>query len=473
MHYLSTRGDAPVFDFNGAMMSGLAADGGLYLPVEWPRFAESGIAALNGLSYAETAVAVMQPFIGHAIDRREMERLAADAYGGFRHRALAPLVQIGDNDFVLELFHGPTLAFKDFAMQMLSRLMERELRRKGGRLTIIGATSGDTGAAAVEAFRGRAGIDLFILYPDGRVSDVQRRQMTTTPPGGNVHTLAIEGTFDDCQAIVKALFNDAAFRTRHCLSGVNSINWARIVAQIPYYFYAAVSLGAPHRPVSFVVPTGNFGDIFAGYAAKRMGLPVERLVIATNANDILARTLENGVYEPRGVVATSSPSMDIQVSSNFERLVFEATGRNPSRLRSLMDELKKRGNFRLEQAELDAIRRDFSAFSADENEVARTMAATLESDAYLADPHTAVGLAAARKAFGGRRAAPVVTLGTAHPAKFPQAVRRATGAEAKLPPNLAGIMNAAEHFERLPNSVSAVADCIDRRTATAKSRLTA
>ena len=473
MHYLSTRGDAPVLDFNGAMMTGLAADGGLYMPAVWPRLAGSDIAALAGRSYAETAVAVMRLFIGEAIDPAELERLTASAYAGFRHKALAPLVQIGDNEFVLELFHGPTLAFKDFAMQVLSRLMERELRRKGGRLTIIGATSGDTGAAAIEAFKGRTGIDIFILYPHGRVSEVQRRQMTTAAGGGNVHALAIDGTFDDCQAIVKALFNDAPFRIRHALSAVNSINWARIVAQIPYYVHAAVALGAPHRSVNFVVPTGNFGDIFAAYAAKRMGLPIERLVIATNANDILARTLASGVYERRSVVATSSPSMDIQVSSNFERLIFEAAGRDPARVRALMENLRKSGSFRLGEEELEAIRSDFSAHAADEDEVAHTMKATLKESNYLADPHTAVGLAAAHRAFKGRDAVPVVTLATAHPAKFPDAVRSATGLEARLPAGLSAILEAKEHFQILENDVSAVADVIDRHTRMAESRMTA
>ncbi len=327
MRYVSTRGEAPPLDFVDVTLAGLARDGGLYVPESWPRLAPQAIQAFAGRPYAEVAVEVIRPFVGDAIAERDLARMAREAYGSFRHAAVAPLTQYGVNDFMLELFHGPTLAFKDLAMQLLGRLMDHALAARGERTTVVVATSGDTGGAAVEAFRGRARADLFVLYPQGRISDVQRRMMTTAGDG-NVHALAIEGTFDDCQAIVKGMFNHHAFRDRVALSGVNSINWARIVAQAVYYFTAAVALGAPHRKLAFTVPTGNFGDVYAGYVALCMGLPIDRLVIATNVNDILARTLATGAYETRDVVATSSPSMDIQVASNFERILFEAGGRD-------------------------------------------------------------------------------------------------------------------------------------------------
>ena len=327
MRYVSTRGEAPPLGFVEATLAGLARDGGLYVPAAWPRLDADTIAGFAGRPYAEVAVEVIRPFVGDAIPEHDLARMTREAYGNFRHPAVAPLVQFGASDFVLELFHGPTLAFKDVAMQLLGRLMDHVLAARGERTTIVVATSGDTGGAAVEAFRGRARADLFVLFPQGRISDVQRRMMTTVGDD-NVHALAIEGTFDDCQAIVKGMFNHHAFRDRARLSGVNSINWARIVAQVVYYFTAAVALGSPHRKVAFTVPTGNFGDIYAGYVALCMGLPVDRLVIATNVNDILARTIATGTYELREVVPTSSPSMDIQVASNFERLLFDAYGRD-------------------------------------------------------------------------------------------------------------------------------------------------
>ncbi len=331
MLYLSTRGEAQKLGFSDALLAGLARDGGLYVPDAMPRLSLGAIEALAGAPYAEVACSVILPFVDDAMSEADLAAMTAETYAGFRHAATAPLVQIGDNLFILELFHGPTLAFKDFAMQWLGRAMNRALKARGARATIVGATSGDTGAAAIEAFAGQSQTDIFILYPHGRVSDVQRRQMTTVDQP-NVHAIAIEGSFDDCQAIIKGLFNDLAFRDANHLSGVNSINWARIVAQIVYYFTSAAALGAPLRRVSFSTPTGNFGDILAGWCAKRMGLPVERLVIATNENDILARTLSSGEYRAREVVATQSPSMDIQVSSNFERLLFDAYGRDASAL---------------------------------------------------------------------------------------------------------------------------------------------
>ncbi len=421
------------------------------------------IAALAGAPYPKLAAKIMTPFVGDALEERELAALTGQAYSRFNHPAFAPLVQIADNLFILELFHGPTLAFKDFAMQALALLMDRELQASGERAVIIGATSGDTGAAAIEAFKGRSAIDVFILYPHGRVSDVQRRQMTTVAEP-NIHTLAVEGTFDDCQAIVKALFNDIAFRDRWRLSAVNSINWARIMAQIPYYFAAATALGGPHRAVNFAVPTGNFGDVFAGYAAKQMGLPIDRLLIATNSNDILVRALETGRYEPKGVAATSSPSMDIQISSNFERLLFEASGRDSARIRSQMNALKQEGAFTLTDGELTAIRSTFAARRADDETVARTIRETHAETGYLADPHTAVAIAATQ---AERTDGPTVVLATAHPAKFPAAVERASGIAPVAPERLRDLMSAKEHFSIISNDVLEVAGVIAKRAGAA------
>ncbi|MCC6204441.1 MAG: threonine synthase, partial [Hyphomicrobiales bacterium] len=418
MHYVSTRGEAPVLGFSDAVLAGLARDGGLYVPKEWPHFSAADIRVMRGLSYADVAIRVLTPFLGGQIATETFERLVREAYATFRHEAVCPLVQIGPNRFVLELFHGPTLAFKDVAMQLLARLMDHILAERGERATIVGATSGDTGGAAIEAFAGRDRTDIFILFPHGRVSPVQQRQMTTNG-AANVHALAVEGNFDDCQGLVKDMFNDHRFRDRLSLSGVNSINWARIMAQIVYYFTSALSLGAPDRPVSFTVPTGNFGDIFAGYAAKRMGLPIERLVIATNDNDILARTLATGEYRMNGVVATTSPSMDIQISSNFERLLFEASGRDGAAVRGYMANLKQSSGFRIAEPAIKAIRDEFDAGRSTMDETAATIRNMLKANGYLLDPHTATGVHVSENAAG---TAPMVVLGTAHPAKFPDAV---------------------------------------------------
>jgi threonine synthase len=385
-----------------------------------------------------------------------------DAYASFRHPAVCPLTQVGDNLFVLELFHGPTLAFKDVAMQLLGRLMDHVLRARAARATIIGATSGDTGSAAVEAFRGLNQVDVFILYPHGRVSEVQRRQMTGVD-AANVHTIALEGTFDDCQAIVKALFNHARFRDELQLSGVNSINWARIAAQTVYYFTAAVALGAPHRPVSFAVPTGNFGDVLAGWVAKRMGLPIEQLMLATNANDILARTLATGTYEVRGVTPTTSPSMDIQVSSNFERLLFDAYGRDGAAVRRLMGSLAQSGSFSIAAEPLASICEEFAAEAVGEDAVVGEISETWTKAGYLLDPHTAVGVKAARSLLAEEPQIPVIALSTAHPAKFPEAVERATGIRPKLPPHLADLLDRKERFTVLPNDQAAVETFIRER----------
>lgn len=448
MRYVSTRGLAPELDFVEVMLAGLARDGGLYVPVSWPTLDAKAIAALAGRPYAEVAVEVMRPFVGYSIPEADLARMAREAYGSFRHPATAPLVQLGDNLFVLELFHGPTLAFKDLAMQLVSRLMDHVLRARGERTTIVVATSGDTGGAAVEAFRGRAQADVVVLYPHGRISEVQRRMMTSAPDN-NVHALAIEGNFDDCQALVKAMFNHHAFRDRVRLSGVNSINWARVLAQVVYYFTSAVALGAPHRKVAFTVPTGNFGDVYAGFVASKMGLPIDRLVVATNVNDILVRTLATGDYEIRDVTATTSPSMDIQISSNFERLLFETCGRDAQKVRSLMGSLAQSRRFSVPSDALKQMRTLFTADKASEQESAATIRAWMKEAGYCADPHTAVALAVAEKEHRDP-AVPMVVLSTAHPAKFPDAVAAACGVTPALPDWLADLPKRQERVTVLP-----------------------
>jgi threonine synthase len=466
VRYISTRGEAPALGFIDVTLAGLARDGGLYVPDSWPVFSSEQIAALAGRPYAEVACEIARPFIGGTIADADLSRMAHEAYGTFHHPAVAPLAQLGANTFVLELFHGPTLAFKDLAMQFLARLMDHALAQRGERSTIVVATSGDTGGAAVEAFRGSARLDVIALYPHGRISDVQRRMMTTHPDA-NVHALAVEGTFDDCQAIVKGLFNHHAFRDRVRLSGVNSINWARIVAQVVYYFTAAVALGSPHRKVAFTVPTGNFGDVFAGYVAMRMGLPIERLVIATNVNDILVRTLKTGTYEVRGVTATASPSMDIQVSSNFERLLFDAYGRDANAVRALMGSLVQSRQFTIRPQALDEIRSRFIAERADEDETAATIRTAQREAGYLIDPHTAVALAVAEKE-GRDRTVPMVVLSTAHPAKFPAAVKAASGITPQLPAWLGDLNTRPERVTVLPADQGAVEKFINAASRAAQ-----
>ena len=455
MRYISTRGEAPTLSFSEAMLAGLARDGGLYLPQTYPPLSFEQIAGFAGQSYSAVAKAVLLPFVGDDFGAATLGGMIDAAYLEFRHSAIAPLQQIGDNLFLLELFHGPTLAFKDLAMQLLARLMEHVLTRRGQHATIVGATSGDTGAAAIEAFRGLANIDVVIFYPHERVSPVQRRQMTTVE-GDNIHVVALEGTFDDCQAAVKALFNHSAFRDEYGLSGVNSINWARVLAQTVYYFTSAVALGAPHRKVSFTVPTGNFGDILAGWIAKRMGLPIERLVIATNENDILVRALDTGTYETRGVHQTQSPSMDIQISSNFERLLFEANGRDGLRLRNMMDALKQSRGFAIDEPTLAAIRAEFDAAAASEAETAAEIARCWHQSAELVDPHTAVGVHVARRRLEVDPATPMVVLGTAHAAKFPDAIERAIGIRPPLPAYMADLLGRQERFTVVPNDQTAI-----------------
>lgn len=453
MDYISTRGEAKSLGFCDALLAGLARDGGLYVPRKWPHMTKKEIRALRGKSYQDIAFEVLYRFTGGEIEADLFRAMIDEAYATFRHPAVAPLVQTGPNSFILELFHGTTLAFKDVAMQLLARLMDHALAQRGERATIVGATSGDTGGAAIDAFAGRASTDIFILFPHGKVSPVQQRQMTTSK-AENVHALAIKGNFDDCQNLVKAMFNDIDFRDRLKISGVNSINWARIMAQVVYYFTAAISLGSPDRKVSFTVPTGNFGDIFAGYVAKKMGLPIDRLVIATNENDILARTLKTGRYEMRGVSATTSPSMDIQISSNFERLLFEAYDRDDSAIRAAMESLKQSGGFEIKPGALKAIRKEFRAGRASEKQVASTIRDTLAETGYLLDPHTAVGVFVARKF--EKPSSPMVTLATAHPAKFPAAVKSASGIDPALPAWLADLMDREERFDILDAELKAV-----------------
>ena len=451
LNYISTRGEASPLGFEDVLLAGLARDGGLYVPETWHKLAPETIADLAGKPFADVAVEVMHPFMGGAISREELHVMAADAFGRFGHRAVTPLVQVGPSRWVLELFHGPTLAFKDVAMQLLARLMDHVLKKRGQRATIIGATSGDTGGAAIEAFRGSERVDVEIFFPEGRVSDVQRRMMTT-PTDANIHAVAVKGHFDDCQALVKGMFNDHAFRDRNAISGVNSINWARIAGQVTYYFAAGAALGAPERALSFVVPTGNFGDIFAGYVAKQMGLPIDRLVIASNVNDILPRTLSSGVYEMREVVATSSPSMDIQISSNFERYLFEASGRDAALIRAKMRALAQGGRFELGDL-AEPLLDDFGAAAASETDVATAIRGLKDECGYLVDPHTACAVVAADAVLGRDGKTPQVILSTAHPAKFPDAMEKITGMRPTLPARLASLMTDKERITTIGNDL--------------------
>ncbi len=460
MKYISTRGQAPMLSFEEAMLTGLARDGGLYVPENWPQMSHVDIARLAGLSYEEAAFAVMKPFIGDAFSDEEFHAIIAQAFSVFDHAARCPLVQIGANEFLLELHHGPTLAFKDVAMQLIGQMFQVALKRSGKRVTIVGATSGDTGSAAIEAFRGLDAVDVFILFPHGRVSEVQRRQMTT-PVESNVHAIAVDGDFDTCQALLKDMFNDFEFRDSVRLAGVNSINWARVLAQVVYYFTSAVSLGAPRREVSFTVPTGNFGDIFAGYVAKRMGLPIDRLVIATNQNDILHRTLESGDHRKSGVLPSISPAMDIQVSSNFERLVFDLVGRDGTAVSQLFGELGA-GGFHLPQGALAALREEFDSACVSEEETLSAIRATAQATGQLVCPHTAVGVKAAELKRGDP-SVPMIILATAHAAKFPDAVKNATGNYPELPLHMADLFQRPERVTRVANDLNAIETIIKQR----------
>jgi threonine synthase len=463
VQYTSTR-DARTpperLAFEAALLAGLAPDGGLYVPVEWPQLAPEAIRALRGRSYAEIAVAVIAPFVGDAVDQATLQRLVAGAYAGFGHAAVAPLKQLGPELWLLELFHGPTLAFKDYALQLVGPLFDHVLKRRGQRVTIIGATSGDTGSAAIEACRDRAALDVFILYPEGRISEVQRRQMTTVA-SANVHAIAIDGSFDDCQDLVKAMFADSPFRAAFNLSAVNSINFARIMAQVVYYVAAAVALGAPERPVSFSVPTGNFGNVYAAYVARCMGLPIAELVIGTNRNDILARFINHGAMTIERVEPSLSPSMDIQISSNFERLLFELKARDGAAVAAALAAFRKTGTLPTSQAEWQAARGLFSAHRVDDEATRRSISQTFAETGELVDPHSAIGVAAAKAA---RRVpgVPMVALACAHPAKFPEAVTAATGKHPALPARLGDLLQRAERRPKLPNQLGAIEDYVRR-----------
>ena len=454
MKYVSTRGAAPILGFDDVVLAGLARDGGLYVPQFWPRLSDENLRAMAQLNYPALTARVMAPFAAPAIAESELRELAVSAYAGFDHAQVAPLKRLDPRLWLLELFHGPTLAFKDFALQILGRLFDLILKRRRQRVTIVGATSGDTGSAAIEACRGRDAIDIFILHPRGRVSEVQRRQMTTVD-APNVHNIAVEGTFDDCQDLVKAMFNDAAFRDEMNLAAVNSINWARILAQITYYVYASLALGGPGQPVAFAVPTGNFGNVFAAYAARCLGAPIAHLIVGSNRNDILTRFFASGRMEMGEVFPTLSPSMDIQISSNFERLLFELYDRDGAVVAGLMDTFKAQRAFQVDTRRWQRATGVFSAFRIDDRETSETIRSVYAETGELLDPHSAIGVAAARS-IRTDTGIPVIAVATAHPAKFPDAVEAATGQRPALPPRLAELMGKREHCVALPADLAAI-----------------
>ncbi len=465
MKYISTRGqqvphgnEQGLLGYEDVLLSGLARDGGLYLPVNYPEFTPDEIRAMAGLSYPELAGRIMARFTDGEVDEGELTAMARDAYSGFTDEAVAPLRHLSGDIHVLELFHGPTIAFKDYAMQFLSRAFDRALQGAGRAAVILGATSGDTGSAALEAFQGRDAVDIFILFPDGRVSPVQQRQMTSVDADG-AHAVAVTGDFDDCQAIVKSLFNDHDFRDEVNLSAVNSINWARLMPQIVYYFSSALALGAPDKKIAFSVPTGNFGNIFAGYVALQMGLPIERLIVASNSNDILTRFFEQGVMQRQQVSPSLSPSMDIQVSSNFERLLFELMGRDGDAVAAIMARFAKTGRFEVPHSAIKAARSHFSAYRLDDAGTLAEIAASWSNQKMLLDPHSAVGVSAARRAIADGTVGPdipVVALACAHPAKFDAAVSKATGVKPDLPAHLVDLMDRPEKMHHAEASADAV-----------------
>ena len=454
MEYISTRGGPEALSFADVFLSGLARDGGLYVPKSLPQWSARDIASLAGRPYAECATRIMAPFVAPDICEADLADIVDKAYSAFPHAEVAPLRHLGDNEWLLELFHGPTLAFKDVALQLVGHLFEHLLNARGQRITVLGATSGDTGSAAIDALKGRDCAEVFMLHPKGRVTEVQRRQMTTID-AANVHNIAVEGTFDDCQAMVKAAFNDLAFRDETGLSAINSINWARVMAQTVYYFTSAVALGAPQREVTYAVPTGNFGDGYAGYVARGMGLPIDRLIIATNANDIVARALGGGEYRVGAIHHTISPSMDIQVSSNFERLLFDLYDRDGKEITRLMTELQTAGGFAINAEPLARARVIFAGCSVSEDETRACMANMFQEHGLVIDPHTAIAVHAAR-GLGNKSGHPMVVLSTAHPAKFPDVVREVTGETPSLPGHLADLFEREERFDVLPNDVAAL-----------------
>lgn len=447
MKYISTRGTAPALDFRGALLTGLASDGGLYVPESIPTLSAEALASLKGLSYPELALTLLTPFVGDSFTRTQLKGALDKAYANWRHPDIAPLIKLNEHHYLLELFHGPTLAFKDFALQLLGLLLDEALKESHEHALVLGATSGDTGSAAIAGCRGRKNLDIVILYPAGRTSDIQRRQMTTTGEA-NVHALEVAGTFDDCQDLVKAMFSDADLRSERKLLAVNSINWVRVLAQVVYYFYAALQFDGP---VNFSVPTGNFGDIFAGYIARQMGLPIGKLIIATNTNDILARAVRTGEYAITGVAATLSPSMDIQIASNFERLLFDLYGRDGRKLAALLADFRASKKLVLAPEAYRTFTAVFAADSVDDARTLGTIKKTHETSGLQLDPHSAVGVAAAEKlGLPGI----TITLATAHPAKFPEAVKEATGAEPALPPHMADLCEKTETIHTLPNDAA-------------------
>ncbi len=457
MRYQSTRGLAPELDFAGVLLAGLANDGGLYMPASWPRFSAADLRALRGLPYPELAARVLAPFTEGSIGFADLQGMCRRAYAGFTNKSVVPLVQLDTNIYALELFHGPTLAFKDMALQLVGHLFEHVLADKGEKIRIVGATSGDTGSAAIAAVAGRKNIDITILHPEGKTSEVQRRQMTTVQ-ADNVLNIAVKGNFDDCQDLVKAMFADAPFRTEMNLSAVNSINFARIAAQIPYYVYAALNLGAPERDVAVSVPTGNFGNILAAWAAKQMGVPIARFIVGSNRNDILARFLSANDMSVRGVEASLSPSMDIQLSSNFERLLFEFLGRDADLLRQTMADFRSTGKMSVAEPVWRAIAKDFKAFTLSDEQTLAEIARLFREAEYLADPHSIIGIAAAREL--GPIGMPVIAAATAHPAKFPDAIEKAVGSRPPLPPHLSNLYERDEKFIRAPNDLAAIETCV-------------
>ena len=454
MKYISTRGTAPVLEFDDVLLAGLGRDGGLYVPESWPQFDAAKLEQLEALSYSQLAFEIIKPFVGDSVTDEDLKRILEGAYTNFNTEEAVALKEIGENEYLLELFHGPTIAFKDMAMQVLGPMFDHVLKQKNQRVTIVGATSGDTGSAAIEACRDREAMDIFILYPEGRVSDVQRKQMTTVK-ADNVHCIAIKGTFDDCQDLVKALFNDVEFRDKWSLSAVNSINWARIVAQIVYYFWAALQVGGTDKPVSFAVPTGNFGNVFAGYCAYKMGLPIKKLIVGANSNDILSRFFDNGTMEMNGVHPTISPSMDIQVSSNFERLLFDLYERDGAAVKASIDTFRESGKFNVSEAQLKQARKLFDSARFDDIETKAMIAQVLNESDVLLDPHSAVGVAAGRAKRGNTKT-PIISLATAHPAKFPDAVKDASGQYPELPEHMRYLFERDEKTDVLENDLDQV-----------------
>lgn len=463
MKYVSTRGQAPVLNFEEVTLAGLARDGGLYVPESWPSFSQSEIRDMRGLSYPELVVTVLRPFIGDCVDEKTLKAMADRAYANFSHTAIAPIKQLDSNLFFMELFQGPTLAFKDFALQFLGQLFAYFLDKREKKITIVGATSGDTGSAAIEAVRGIKGIELFMLHPNNRVSSVQRKQMTYVEDH-NIHNIAIEGHFDDCQNLVKAMFNDNAYRDEMNLSAVNSINWARIAAQVVYYFRAALALGGPDRPISVSVPTGNFGNVFAAYVAGKMGLPIEQFIIGSNRNDILTRFFESGEMSQQTVEPSLSPSMDIQISSNFERYLFEVSGRDADKITKMMDDFKQNGTFAADSALLDAVKHQFSAHRLDDEQTKAEILRWYQQTGEIIDPHSIIGVAAACEK-ANDPAVPVVCMGTADPAKFADAVEPVIGAKVPYPERLEKVLNAKEHFDVLENDLAKVQAFIRQKVA--------